>query len=103
MPKGSLCFAASVGFLAACFAARAQASETPLTATVPAMVARHEAPYVAAAPAGTPMHLVVSLPLRREAELDGLLRDQIYNSASPMYHHYLSVAALRSRRHVRWG
>ncbi len=38
------------------------------------------------------MHLVVSLPLRHEAELDELLRDQVYNPASPMYRQYLSVA-----------
>jgi xanthomonalisin len=81
-----------IAFLAVSCAARAQASEMPLTATVPEMVALHQAAYVGAALGGTPMHLVVSLPLRNEAALDGLLRDQIYNPSSPTYRHYLSVA-----------
>jgi xanthomonalisin len=90
--RAALSFAASILFLAASCVARAQASEMPMTATVPAMVAHHQAEYIAAAPGETPIRLVVSLPLRHEAELDELLRDQIYNPASPMYRHYLSVA-----------
>jgi len=92
LARAALSFAAWLAFLGVSCAARAQATEMPMTATVPAMVALHQAAYVAAAPGRTPMHLVVSLPLRHEAELDELLRDQIYNPASPMYRHYLSVA-----------
>ncbi len=73
-------------------ATRADSAELPLTATVPAVVALHAAAYVAQAPAGTAMHLVVSLPLRQPAALKALLHSQIYNPASPMYHHYLTVA-----------
>jgi xanthomonalisin len=73
-------------------AARAESSQMPLTPTVPAVVALHQAAFVADAPARTPMHLVVSLPLRQPAALAALLRSQIYNRASPMYHHYLSVS-----------
>jgi len=90
--RAATSFAASILFLAASCAARAQASEMPLTATVPPIVALHQAAPIAAEPGETPMHLVVSLPLRRKGQLDELLRDQIYNPASPMYHHYLSVA-----------
>jgi subtilase family serine protease len=84
--------AASTALIFGLCATRAESAQLPLTATVPAVVALHQAVYVAAAPAGTPMHLVVSLPLRQPAALDALLQSEIYNPASPMYHHYLSVA-----------
>jgi subtilase family serine protease len=83
--------ASSALFFGLC-ATRAESAQMPLTATVPAVVALHQAPYVADAPGGTAMHLVVSLPLRQPAALKALLHSEIYNPASPMYHHYLSVA-----------
>jgi subtilase family serine protease len=84
--------AASVTTVLGVCPARAQAAELALTATVPRAVVSRQAVYVAAAPATTAMHLVVSLPLRQSKALDDLLHRQIYNPASPMYHHYLSVA-----------
>ena len=40
-------------------------------------------------PASTSLHLAIGLPLRNAAALDSLLAD-IYNPASPNYHHYLT-------------
>ena len=60
------------------------------TAThIPAAVASGEARLVGSTDASTHLQLALSLPLRNEAALDALIA-QIYNPASPMYHHYLS-------------
>ena len=67
-----------------------------LSAHVPAAVASGQA--VRLAPMATAQHLklALNLPLRNEAELDGLLQ-QISDPQSPNYHHYLSVEEFTSR------
>ena len=67
-----------------------------LSAHVPDIVAGHAAKLVGVPAPGSIMHLVVALPLRNSAQLDGLLRD-IYDPASPAYRHYLSVAEYTAR------
>ncbi|MDP9025644.1 MAG: S53 family serine peptidase [Candidatus Eremiobacteraeota bacterium] len=91
--RSSFWFAVSLATAIFAFGtACAQAAAGPMARTVPMAVALHRAAYVGALRATTPMHLVVSLPLRNSAALKALLRSQIYNPASPMYHHYLSVS-----------
>ena len=41
-------------------------------------------------PGSQQLHLAISLPLRNEDQLDALLR-QMYDPASPQYHHFLTV------------
>lgn len=70
---------------------------TPLLSAQSAVLAHHVPPIVSsgqAQPAGAldpsqHLRLTISLPLRNEAALDSLLAD-IYNPASPNFHHYLT-------------
>ena len=74
-----------------------QAAIVPtISSTVPSVIAAHQAAFVAAPPADTVMHLVVSLPLRHQAALNALL-GELYNPASPKYHQYLTVAEFTAR------
>jgi subtilase family serine protease len=66
------------------------APHATLATTIPRVGAQNGVPLVGAPSADTIMHLVISLPQRNTAELNGLLRD-IYDPASPRYHQYLSV------------
>ncbi|HXR03736.1 MAG TPA: protease pro-enzyme activation domain-containing protein [Verrucomicrobiae bacterium] len=56
---------------------------------VPAAVARFNLPPTGELPAAKSLQLAIGLPLRNEAALDDLLR-QIYDPASPNFHHYLT-------------
>jgi xanthomonalisin len=88
--------AALLACVATC-AAQAQLAPHPTLATrVPAIVASHAAAFVAAPAPDTIMHLAVVLPMRNMAGLDALQRD-IYNPASPNYHHYISVEQFTER------
>jgi subtilase family serine protease len=71
-------------------AAAAELRPTLATA-IPALVATHQAAYVAAPDKDAILHLAVSLPLQHQDQLDRLLRD-LYDRTSPRYHQYLSVA-----------
>ena len=57
--------------------------------TLPEVVGIRQAAPSAPVPPGNNLHLTLSLPLRNQFALDALLRD-LYNPASPKYHHYLS-------------
>ncbi len=72
----------------------ARAEDRQLSGHVPAAVKNLR-------PAGrlagsTPMKLAIGLPLRNTQELDNLLRD-IYDPASPNYHHYLTPGQFADR------
>ena len=47
-------------------------------------------------PADTPLSLVIALPLRNKTGFDELLRE-IYDPASPQYHHYLTPSQIAAR------
>jgi kumamolisin len=55
-----------------------------------------QARLLGAYPAETTMRLVITLPLRNQAELDNLLAD-LYNPSSPSYHQFLTVDEFTSR------
>jgi len=87
--------AAAVGFCAGAHAAgasslRGTALRPALTAHVPAAVSDGSAAFVRYAAPSLPMELAIELPLRNGDRLPGLL-DEIYDSASPLYRHYLTV------------
>jgi hypothetical protein len=67
-----------------------------LTGHVPAVVARGEIAPMGRVPGTNQMRLAISLPLRDAAALTNLLRD-IYDPASPQFHHYLTPAAFAGR------
>jgi subtilase family serine protease len=67
-----------------------------LTRNVPSAVAYNLVPRVGTPPATLKLHLAITLPMRNQAELDSVLRE-IYDPASPLYRHYLSVAEFTSR------
>jgi subtilase family serine protease len=77
--------------------AAAQAEpRTLLTSHVPAAVSSGAAPLVGHVAPDQHLSLAISLPLRNEAALDGLL-DEIYDAQSPSYHRYLSVQEFTRR------
>jgi Pro-kumamolisin, activation domain/Divergent InlB B-repeat domain len=63
------------------------AAEKILSGQVPAATVGLTA--ISAVPAATRLHLAIGLPLRNQEALNGLLQ-QIYDPASPNYHHYLT-------------
>jgi subtilase family serine protease len=67
-----------------------------MTTHVPAVVADGTAPLVGHLPATQKISLAISLPLRNESELKGLLQ-RIYDPQSASYHHYLSVEEFTAR------
>jgi xanthomonalisin len=77
--------------------AQARAGEHPLLSLqLPQIVATHQATRAATPDAQRRMSLSVSLPQRNQDKLYNLLND-IYDPASPNYHHYLSVAEFTER------
>jgi subtilase family serine protease len=88
----TLAASGAIAFGMGALTAGAQPADAAATVSVPTVASPQTAAYVGRAPAATAMHLIVSLPLRQPAALDRLLREEIYNPASPMYRHYLSVA-----------
>ncbi len=56
---------------------------------VPQLVSSGEAKSLGAVAGAQHLKLAITLPLRNEAQLDSLLSD-IYNPASPSFHHYLT-------------
>lgn len=88
----SLC--ASTLLLAAVFS---QAEQRPtMTTHVPATVSSGVATLVGRVPSTQRMNLAVSLPLRNENELHGLLQE-IYDPQSASFRHYLSVQEFTER------
>ena len=78
-------------------AAAAQAEQRPtMTTHVPAAVSSGVAPFVGHLPGTQRLSLAISLPLRNEAELDGVLQ-QLYDPQSPSYRQYLSVEEFTER------
>jgi subtilase family serine protease len=67
-----------------------------LTRTVPEAVSRGTAERIGAPSRQQTMEISISLPSRNEAELQALLQS-IYDPASPMYRHFLSVAQFTAR------
>jgi subtilase family serine protease len=72
------------------------ASFSPQANSLPSIVASQTATRVASPPADQLMHIVVSLPLRNESQLDTLL-ESIYDPQSPQYRRFLSVAEFTDR------
>jgi hypothetical protein len=72
------------------------ARQSALTRHVPAAVASGSVQRIGAAPANQIMEVTVSLPSRNEAELHSLL-ERMYDPASPLYRHFLSVAQFTDR------
>jgi subtilase family serine protease len=66
----------------------AQASQ-PLPHHIPAAVTHLNLKPTGRLPASTPMNLVIGLPWRNAADLTNLLHD-LYDPASPRFHHYLT-------------
>ncbi len=61
-----------------------------MTNNVRSVVANHEVQRLRALPATQTLKLSIALPLQNEGGLDELLQ-QLWNPASPAYHHWLSV------------
>jgi subtilase family serine protease len=94
LPVVSLRVALFVAF--AFIVVTAQAQRPTLTTHVPEAVLTGAAPMVGHLPATQRLSLAISLPLRNEAALDGLL-GKIYDPANANYHHYLGVEEFTSR------
>ena len=71
-----------------------QAQRQMLKGHIPALMAK--AQRVSPMPESDQMNLVIGLPLRNQAALDSLLV-QIYDPASPNYHHYITPEAFAER------
>jgi kumamolisin len=65
-------------------------------ATVPDLVSSGAAARLGAAPAALPLHVLVTLPLHHQAELDRMLA-RVTTPGNPDYGHYLSVAEFTRR------
>ena len=89
------CRSAALLASACAFAAGANA-EPFLTMQVPDAVSSHQAALLGTPDPAQTLQLAVALPMRDQAGLDALLR-QIYDPASPLYRHYLSVAQFAGR------
>jgi subtilase family serine protease len=82
---------AAIAAILLLFAAGAYAApRLTLTAHVPVAVSNGQAPRVGALAPAQHLSLAISLPLRNESALDGLLQN-LYNPLSAGYRHYLSV------------
>jgi len=66
------------------------APQAILSSHVPDAVARHTLARIGLPDPARELALSISLPMRNQAQLDDTLH-QIYNPASPFFHHYLSV------------
>jgi subtilase family serine protease len=71
-------------------------AENLLVKHVPASVAAHRAALAGALDASTHMQMQVVLPMRNRAKLRDLL-GALYNPSSPLFRHWLSVAAFTRR------
>ncbi|MGH6878732.1 MAG: S53 family peptidase, partial [Rhizomicrobium sp.] len=67
-----------------------------LSSHVPAIVAQHRAPVTGAPNPAMRLQLDIALPLRDPESLMALL-NAIYDPASPLFHHYLTVADFTGR------
>jgi len=67
-----------------------------LSAHVPAAVAQHRAAMTGVPDPNAPMRLDVALPMRNPSDLKTLIQN-LYDPASPLYRHYLSVAEFTRR------
>jgi subtilase family serine protease len=74
----------------------AQAQHATLSKHVPEMVSNGQARRVEAVATTEKLDLVLSLPLRNQSELDGVLAD-LYNSQSPNFHHWLTPGQFDAR------
>jgi uncharacterized repeat protein (TIGR01451 family) len=72
------------------------ADEQTLSSHVPAAVASMGLQPTGSLADTNRLHLSIGLPLRHKAELDTFLQ-QLYDPASPSYHHYLSVEQFTER------
>jgi kumamolisin len=93
-PSTSLTILAAVLFVATAFS-QAQRQHL-LTSHMRSAVASGHARLVDRLPASQTMRVVLTLPLRNQEELDGLVQD-LYNPSSPSYHHFLSVDEFTAR------
>ncbi len=73
-----------------------RAEQPTLTRHTREAVTRGQAATVGHMPAAQSMRLVLALPLRDEAGLEEFLAD-VYDSASPNYHHFLTVEQFTER------
>ncbi len=89
-------FGALCAVLFPLMAVPAQAQRALLSKHVPEMVTNGQATRVQPLARTETLDLVISLPLRNQSELDGLLAD-IYNPQSPNYHHYLTPRQFDAR------
>jgi|SRR5579872_66372 len=71
-------------------------SHLAVTKHVPPAVANGQARFISQLPGTQLLNLAISLPLRNENALDGLIRE-IYDPASPSFRRYLSVAEFTDR------
>ena len=67
-----------------------------MTNNVRSVVANQETPRLRELGAAQTLKLSIALPLRNETALDSLLQ-QLYDPASPSYHHWLSVGEFTNR------
>ena len=89
--------AALIASIAIVAATGVSSAATLSSRIVPPAVAQHQAAFAGTLDPATHLRLQVVLPMRDLAGLRSLLDDQIYNRASPLYHHYLSVAEFTKR------
>lgn len=88
---GPATFACAVVFPLFAMPNLAQQSIQVLHGHVPSAVSSGEARLIGPLPATQKLHVTISLTLRNEAALDGLIR-RLYDPTSPDYRHFLSVA-----------
>jgi len=87
---------AALALAAVCAFGAAHGAELLSAAHVPASVAARLANPVGKPDAARVMHVAIALPMRDPAGLDALLRE-LYDPASPAFHHFLSVAEFTER------
>ncbi len=78
------------------FASAVAAQKTLAPGHVPAAVAQKKVSALSRLAATNELHLALALPLRDAAGLTNLLRE-LYNPASPQFHHYLTPAEFAAR------
>ena len=88
----TLCAAASLSLSVPAVAQQQQL----MTNNVRSVVANQEVPRLRALAPTQMLKLSIALPLRNQAELDGLLQ-QLWNPKSPAYRHWLSVGEFTNR------
>ena len=81
----------AVAFMLFTISCLAQQSPRALRNHVPSAVSNGEARLTGSLPATQKLHVTISLPLRNQAALDGLLK-RLYDPSNPDYRHFLSGA-----------